>query len=169
MLRVKIKILVFIVTCFLGVMAHAHEPREGVSDAFTLVVGNRVEPPYAGQMNRFDMFVRDLEGNPLKVEDIDVSVKVLYLKKEDFDARVIAKSILKGEIKEDSDTLGRFNIDYLPTIPGTYGFIVKGTINGVYVEEKYVCGNGSLHPEGRSFSCMERLQEFPRRKRRYGW
>ena len=168
MLRASIKLLMIAFTCLFAVIAQAHEPREGVSGEFTLVVGNRVEPPYAGQMNRFDMFVRDLEGNPLKVEDIDITVKILYLKKEDFDAKVLAKTILKGELKEDRDTVGRFNIDYLPTIPGTYGFIVKGTINGVYTDEKYVCGEGSQHPEGRSFACMGRLQEFPRRKRRYG-
>ena len=169
MLQTSTKLLVLFVFCIISTGIHAHEPRENVSGEFTLVVGNRVEPPYAGQMNRFDMFVRDLQGNPLQVDDIDLTVKILYLKKENFDAKVLAKAVLKGELTEDRDTLGRFNIDYLPTIPGTYGFIIKGTINGVYVEEKYVCGNGSQHPEGRSFACMNRLQKFPHRKRRYGW
>jgi hypothetical protein len=114
------------------------------------------------------MFVRDLEGNPVEIEQIDLAVKILFLKHEDFDARVIAKSVLRGELKEDSDTVGRFNIDYLPTRPGTYGFLVTGTINNFYIDEKYVCGNGSQNPEGRSFSCVENLQKFPR-GRRYHW
>ena len=146
----------------------AHEPREGVSDTYTIIVGNRFEPPYAGQMNRFDMFVRDLEGNPITIDDLDLEVKVLYLKKEDFDAKVLARAILKGDLKEDRDTQGRLNIDYLPTRAGTYGFIISGTINGVYIEEKYVCGNGSQHPDGRAFSCVNRLQKFPR-GRHYYW
>lgn len=143
----------------------AHEPREGVSGTYTIIVGNRVEPPYAGQKNSFDMFIRDSAGNPVEVNDIDLNVKILFLKNEEFDARILAKKILKGELKEDGDTPSRFNIDYLPTIPGTYGFMVSGTINNIYIEEKYVCGNGSLHPEGRSFSCVTKLQEFPRNRR----
>jgi len=146
----------------------AHEPRQGVSDHYTIIVGNRFEPPYAGQMNKFDMFVRDLEGNPVEIEEMDLTVKILFLEKENFDARVIAKARLKGDLKEDRETAGRFNIDYLPKVRGTYGYKIKGTINGVYINEKFVCGEGTINPDSRSFSCVEKLQEFPSR-RRYGW
>ncbi len=142
--------------------ATAHEPREGVSGVYTIIIGNRIEPPYAGQMNRFDMFIRDIAGNPVDVDEINLAVKILFLEEESFDAEVVAKSILRGDLKEDRETISRFNIDYLPTRPGTYGFVISGTINNVYVKEKFVCGAGSQHPEGRAFSCAEKLQKFPK-------
>ena len=59
--------------------------------------------------------------------------KILFLKNEDFNSKVIAKRTLRSELREDRESTGRFNIDYLPTCPGTYDFLISGTINYVYI------------------------------------
>lgn len=138
---------------------HAHETREGVSNTYNLTVGHRSEPVFAREPTRFDFIVRDLEGNPYEPVEIDLSVKVLYLKEDAFDAKILKARELTGELRRDRTTPNRFNIWYKPTRAGAYGFYIKGTIDGVAFRERFVCGDGALADSG--FGCITNIQKFP--------
>ncbi len=138
----------------------AHETREGVSDTYNITVGHRSEPVFAKEPAQFDLIIRDLEGNPYEPSDIDLSVKVMYLKDDDFDARVLKSKKLKGDLRRDRSSPNRFNIWYMPTRPGAYGFRIKGTIDGVDIKVRFVCGDGSLSDS--SFACVTKIQKFPK-------
>ncbi len=137
----------------------AHETREGVSNTYNLTVGHRSEPVFAREPTRFDLIVRDLDGNPYEPSEIDLSVKVLYLKDDTFDAKVLKARELTGDLRRDRSTPNRFNIWYKPTRAGAYGFHIKGTIDGVAIRERFVCGDGALADSG--FGCITNIQKFP--------
>lgn len=144
----------------------AHEPREGVSGVFNLAVGHRVEPAYADEPNQFDLIINNLDGTPADVTEINLNVNVLFLKDDLYDAKILHRALLGDEIIRDRATANRFNIPYMPTKPGAYGFEISGTINGVLISEKFVCENGTLNPLARSFGCIIEIQTFPRSKKR---
>lgn len=151
--------------------ANAHEPRAGVAGgAYNIVVGHRGEPPFAEEPNRFDLFMNDPEGNPLNIplEEMNIEVYVLLLRTDAIDARVRRSAKLRRELTQDRESPNRYNIWYKPTRAGAYGFHIVGDIQGNPIDEIFVCGGGSQNPDGRSFSCIERIQEFPRRRRRGG-
>lgn len=148
---------------FFTLNSNAHEPREGVSGTFNLTVGQRVEPAYSGEPNQFDLIVNNLDGTPANVTEITLSVDVLFLKEDAYDAKVLHRALLAGEIVRDRTTPNRFNIPYMPTKAGAYGFEINGTINGIQISEKYVCENGTLHPLGKSFGCVTQIQMFPQK------
>lgn len=143
--------------------AVAHEPRSDAADgALSLTVGWRTEPAFAKQANAMDIFVTDNVSGP--VEDpsfIDIDVKILYLNEDVPDAKIIKSSVLTGDLRQDRSTPNRYNISILPTKPGAYGFHIMGMINGIEVDEVFICRGGSLNPDGRSFGCIEKLQNFP--------
>lgn len=155
------KTLVFGAGVFAVLPLQAHEPRENVSGVFTLVVGQRVEPAYAGEPNAFDLFVRNPDGSDTDVQEIELEVRALYLQEDQFDAPILASARLEGDLRRDRSTPNRFNINYLPSRTGAYGFHISGTINGVAVEERFVCRGGSQNPNGSSFGCVDALQRFP--------
>lgn len=68
---------------------------------------------------------------------------------------------LEGDLRRDRGNPNRFNIWFLPNKAGAYGFHIKGMVNGMMVDEVFICGGGSQHIEGRAFSCMESPQKFP--------
>ncbi|NOZ52614.1 MAG: hypothetical protein GXP08_05635 [Gammaproteobacteria bacterium] len=140
---------------------YAHETREGVSDAYNLTVGHRSEPVFAREPAQFDLIIRDLDGNPYEPSEVDLSVKVLYLKEDAFDAKVLKAKKLRGDLQRDRSSPNRFNIWYMPTRAGAYGFRIKGTIDGVVIKERFVCGGGSLADSG--FGCVTNIQKFPGR------
>ncbi len=148
---------------FLSTFSSAHEPRQGVSGTFNLTVGQRVEPAYSGEPNQFDLIVNNLDGTPATVTEITLDVEVLFLKEDAYDAKVLHKALLTDEITPDKATPNRFNIPYMPTKPGAYGFEINGTINGVQISEKFVCENGTLNPLGKSFGCVTQIQTFPQK------
>jgi len=137
----------------------AHETREGVSDTYNLTIGHRSEPVFAKEPAQFDLIIRDLDGNPYEPSEIDITVKALYLKEDAFDAKVLKSKKLKGDLRRDRSSPNRFNIWYMPTRAGAYGFHIKGTIDGVDIKERFVCGDGSLADGG--FSCITKIQKFP--------
>jgi len=137
----------------------AHETREGVSNTYNITIGHRSEPVFAKEPTRFDLIIRDLDGNPYEPSEIDLSVKVLYLKEDAFDSKVLKERELTGDLRRDRASPNRFNIWYMPTRAGAYGFQIKGMIDGVVIEERFVCGGGSLTDGG--FGCVTDIQKFP--------
>jgi len=145
--------------------AQAHEPRDGVADgAYNISVGNRVEPGYAGEPNAFDLIIRNTDDTAAEVAEINLDVIILFLKEDAIDAKVKRKRKMTGELRRDRAQPNRFNISYLPTKAGAYGYHVKGMVDGNMIDEVFVCGGGSQNPDGRAFSCMTEIQSFPNGK-----
>lgn len=142
----------------------AHEPRPGVGGAYTITVGNRVEPAFSNEPNALDFIVSNLDGTAAEVTNIELNVTVLYLAEETFDAEVLYSAPLTGELSRDRTNTHRFNIPYMPTKVGTYGFQIKGIVDGVEINETFVCGEGTQNPEGSSFGCVTEIQKFPKAK-----
>ena len=149
----------------------AHEPRPGISDGkLNLTVGWRVEPAFAGQANAFDVFVTDPNvtddsGDPVAIEEgVNLKVKILFLSDDSQDARIRHQTRLTGDLRQNRSNPSRYNISVLPTKAGAYGFHVTGDVRGVKVDETFICRGGTQNPDGRSFSCVERIQTFPRRR-----
>lgn len=149
----------------LSLGALAHESREGVSGVFNIAVGQRVEPAYSNEPNQFDLIVNNLDGTPAQVTEISLAVEVLFLKDDAYDAKVLHRALLTSEIIRDRTTPNRFNIPYMPTKAGAYGFEINGTINGVAISEKFVCEGGTLNPLGKDFSCVANIQTFPHKSK----
>lgn len=149
----------------LSLNSQAHEPRIGVSGVFNLTVGQRVEPAYSNEVNQFDLIISNLDGTPANVTEINLGVSVLFLKTDSYDSAILHRALLTGEIVRDKVTPHRFNIPYIPTKPGAYGFEINGTINGVQISEKYVCEKGTLNPLGKSFGCVTEIQSFPQKNK----
>lgn len=144
---------------------NAHEIREGVSGAFNLIVGQRAEPAHTGEPNQFDLFVRNLDGTPAAVTEIDLDVDVLFLEDDQYDAVILHRAPLGGELLRDREIPNRYGIHFMPTKAGAYGFEVNGTINGIQISEKFVCEDGSLSPNRETYiGCVRPIQEFPKKK-----
>lgn len=135
----------------------AHESRMIGDGAIQARVGWGEEPTFEKNINAFELIIED----DMVIEDPDLTVHVLYLKDDAPDAEIVASQMLKGDLLRSSSDPNRFNIWFLPTKAGVYGFIVKGMINGTMIDEKFICEGGSLDPNGSSFACVDRLQGFP--------
>ena len=138
-------------------LAVAHEPRAIAGGGLNVVVGWRVEPAFSKTINAFDFIVTD----DIEVDDPDITVKALYLKEDAPDAKVIMADELDGELRRDRSNPNRFNVWFLPTKAGAYGFHIKGMVNGMMLDEVFLCGGGTQNPDGRSFGCVESPQKFP--------
>ena len=158
----KIIFAVFTISLLSISIANAHEPRDGVAGGvYNVSVGHRVEPGFAGEPNAFDLFVRNAEDNSNEdVGEIELDVYVIRLRDDDFDAKVVKIKKLTGDLRRDFSQPNRFNIYYLPKRPSAVGFIIKGTIDGNIINEKFVCGGGTQNEDGRSFGCIDRIQRF---------
>ena len=144
--------------------ANAHEPRTVADGALNIVVGWRVEPAFDKFMNAMDFIVTD----PIDVDDPQLDVKILYLADDAPDAKIIKSASLEGDLRRDRSNPNRFNIDVLPTKAGAYGFHIMGMVNGMMINEVFICRGGSLNPDGRSFGCIEKPQKFPGGKKSKG-
>ncbi|NEO73221.1 hypothetical protein [Moorena sp. SIO3H5] len=149
-----------------AIPARAHETR--VVGAYKVTVGFRNEPAFEDVVNAVDVILRNAaDDSPVdtdKEDKIDLDVYVLYLKEDKFDAQVIRKAKLKGELRKAFGTDNRYNIWFKPTHDGAYGYRVKGTINGQQINEKFVCGGGTKDfrdGRPRSFRCVVDPQTFP--------
>ena len=138
-------------------VAVAHEPRTVADGALNIVVGWRVEPAFSKTANAFDFIVTDA----IEVDDPELMVSVLYLEEDAPDAKIIKSSMLEGELNRDRSNPNRFNIWMLPTKAGAYGFHVKGMVNGMMIDEVFICRGGTQNADGRSFGCIEDPQKFP--------
>jgi hypothetical protein len=135
----------------------AHEPRAAAGGAVNIAVGWRSEPALVDQLNQFDFIVTD----DIEVTDLDLSVTIMYLKEDAQDAKVLSSSVLTGALTPDRDNPNRFNIYVLPTKVGAYGFHIEGMLNGIMIDEVFICRGGTQNTDGRSFGCIEEVQKFP--------
>ncbi|MBL1278307.1 MAG: hypothetical protein COB30_019710 [Ectothiorhodospiraceae bacterium] len=135
----------------------AHEPRLIGNGAINVVVGWRAEPVFKKNINRFDFIVTD----EVEVGTIDLDVYVLFLDQDSADAKVISSAKLTDELRRDRDNPNRFNKYFLPTKDGAYGFHIIGMVDGIAIDEIFICRGGTQNVDNRSFGCVEELQKFP--------
>lgn len=135
----------------------AHEPRLIGGGALNVVTGWRTEPAFENVINAFDFIVTD----EIEITGIELEVYALYLDDDKPDANVIKSTQLSDELRRDFTNPNRFNKFLLPSKAGAYGFHIIGMINGVFVDEIFICRGGTQNPDGRSFGCIEEPQRFP--------
>lgn len=145
----------------LSLPAIAHERRDGVTPSFNIIVGHRVEPAFRQEPNAFDFIVNNaVDDSPANDAVVELEVYVIRLETEAFDGKIFKKRKLTGKLRRDFSMSNRYNISYMPKWAGTYGFIIEGTIDGEPISEKFVCGQGTLNPEGDAFGCIELIQQI---------
>ena len=142
---------------FISGSTMAHEPRVVADGALNVAVGWRTEPAFSKSVNAFDFIVTDA----VDVEEPELIVTILYLKEDAPDGKIIKSALLEGELRRDRTNPNRFNISLLPTKAGAYGFHIKGMVNGLMVDEVFICRGGTQNSDGRSFGCIEDPQKFP--------
>lgn len=137
--------------------ALAHEPRAIAGGGLNVAVGWRTEPAFSRSINAFDFIVSD----PVDVDDPQLTINALYLDQDAPDAQVIKSTVLAGALRRDRTNPNRFNIYFMPSRSGAYGFHIEGMVNGMMVDEVFICGGGTQSPDGRFFGCIEDPQRFP--------
>ena len=141
----------------------AHEPREVADGLYEIEVGWRTEPAIEDVLNNLDFFVVRADGTAVSVRDgdsLDVNFEVLYLADDDFSAPVLAHRDLGSDLNQDFVNASRYNIPFIPTKNGAYGFRLTGTIEGHAVDETFVCGAGSQSID-EAFDCVTNAVTFP--------
>jgi hypothetical protein len=139
--------------------ASAHEPRAIGGGALHVAVGWRNEPAFTDTVNALDFIVTD----NVAVTSIQLAVDLLYFK-GDSTTDVQATVPLTDALRRDFSNPNRFNIWMRPTRAGVYGFNVKGAVNGVMVNEVFVCGAGTRDAGGHAFNCVSEPQDVPHGK-----
>jgi len=154
------------ISCFNVSTANAHEARTIGNGALHAYVGWRNEPAYEKVVNAFDFIIAD----DINIRTFNLSVDVLFLQSDSPTAAVLNREKLKGKIIRDEEFPNRFNIWLLPAMKGAYGFQIKGTIEGIAINETFICGGGTKNP-AESFSCIQQAQSFPSNAtiHQYGW
>lgn len=156
----------FAIAALLALMAlpaAAHEPREVAGGLYEIEVGWRTEPTFEDVLNNIDFFVLRADGTPVSVRDgdsLDVTFEVLYLRSDAFNAQVLARRNLGNGLIQDFVNSSRYNVPFIPTKDGAYGFKLTGTIEGHPISEKFVCGGGSQSAE-EAFECVQDAVTFP--------
>lgn len=176
--------------------ASAHEARAFGNGFYVIEVGFHNEPAFEDEGNGIDIFpFYDTDGDgechfeeegeheeavkhgepdcvPVDVgqgDIVDLSVRVLYLKDDAFNAQVLAAETLEGDLVQAFGDPSRYTIFFKPNVEGAYGFRISGTVHKVdqaqppvlLNQEKFVCGGGTQGEE--SFDCVQDiLQPFPR-------
>jgi hypothetical protein len=135
--------------------ASAHEPRALYKSSLHVAVGWRNEPAFANEPNAFDFIVTD----SVAVTSIQLKVDVLQFKEglDPANPKLLSTTPATGELVRDFTNPNRFNIWMLPKLAGSYGFHVTGSVNGVAVDETFICGAGTKVP-GKSFGCITEPQ-----------
>lgn len=114
----------------------AHDKRE-VAGKFTFIVGFVTEPAFAGSMNGVDL--RVLEGGSDKpVEGLEKTLEVTVIKDGTKEEKLLP---FRPRYKDP----GRYAAYFMPTAPGSYIFEIKGSINGVKVNETFQSGKDHFH------------------------
>ncbi|MGZ3236885.1 MAG: hypothetical protein ACXU8A_05855 [Burkholderiaceae bacterium] len=139
--------------------ANAHEKRT-IGGTLHVAVGWRNEPAFTDTVNAFDFIVTD----PVAVNPILLSVDLLYLRSASPNADIISRTRLTGALIKDFTNPNRFNIWMKPSREGAYGFHIKGVVNGVNVNEIFICGAGTKDPTGQ-FNCVDDPQIVPQHRR----
>lgn len=143
--------------------AGAHEAREVAGGEYEIEVGWRTEPAIEDVLNNVDFFVVREDGTPVSLragDSLDVNFEVLFLRHDDFNAQVLARSNLGNQLNQDFVNASRYNIPFIPTKDGAYGFHLTGTIEGHAIDEVFVCGAGSQSGD-EAFDCVSNAKTFP--------
>jgi hypothetical protein len=153
---------------FVSLNAEAHEPRIIGDGVFSVSAGWVSEPAYEDVVNGFNINISAIDEfgitTPVSTalgDTVDLKAKVLFLETDSSDADILASMMLKDPVSLMHGTLNRYASRFKPTHDGAYGFHVTGTINGVFVDEIFICGGGSQHADGRAFGCAVDPQVFP--------
>lgn len=111
-------------------MASAHTSYHTEDGAWTIVVGSQNEPIYTYQPTGLDLIIRDSEGNPATLADLDFTATLIAPNGEEMTMPLV----------EQHGAVGRFEFEegYQYTISGTYHLRLDGTIgdtelNGVEI------------------------------------
>ena len=73
---------------------------------------------------------------------------------------MLARGDLGSDLNQDFVNASRYNIPFIPTKNGAYGFRLTGTIEGHAVDETFVCGAGSQSID-EAFDCVTNAVTFP--------
>jgi hypothetical protein len=152
------------------VAVQAHEVRQ--IEAYTLVVGFRVEPAFEDVVNAVDIFInRTSDGRAVSVRDgdiVELDVEVQLRATDAFDAEVLAAAPLQENPQQDFAASNRYNAWFKPTHDGAYAFRITGVISDasdpqageLAIDATFVCGGGTQSDTTR-FNCVEDPQTFP--------
>ena len=141
----------------------AHEAREVAGGEYEIEVGWRTEPAFEDVLNNVDFFVVREDGTPVSVragDSLDVTFEVLYLRTDAPNAQVLARRTLGNGLIQDFVNPSRYNIPFIPTKDGAYGFKLTGTIEGHPINETFICEGGSQN-EDEDFACVDNATTFP--------
>ncbi len=141
--------------------ASAHESRAVGEGEYMMVVGLKNEPAFEDIPNALDVFLYYNSGeyeavNAEEGDDVNLTIEALVLKK----GRVKRRVELNDGLAQDWEDPSHYTTWFKPTADGAYGFHIYGEINGVEIDEEFVCGDGSQDAES-SFDCIVDPQTVP--------
>ncbi len=156
----------------LSVQAFGHETRR--VGPYKIVLGFRNEPSFVDEPNAVDIFVsRASDDRPINRgagDTVQLGVEVQLRDREAFDSRILRFAELNDPLTQAFQTPNRYNSWFKPTVDGTYAFHITGVVSDdtdpiagrMTINETFVCGRGTLDPNGHGFHCVEVPQAFPR-------
>jgi hypothetical protein len=121
----------------------AHEGREVGGGAYSISLGWRNEPAYAGLLNGPEVFISiphgddhgDSPHDEAFPEDIAVSLQVEV---------TFGPETKMLTLEPAWGTTGHYIADLIPTMPGDYSFRIFGTIGDVRVDETFTSADGEF-------------------------
>jgi hypothetical protein len=149
-----------------------HEAR--IIGGYRFVVGFRNEPAFSNELNAFDLTItRASDSRPINRSAgdlVDLQVEIQFRNREAFDSRILRRALLEDPLNQVFQTTNRYNSWFKPTVEGTYGFRITGTVSDVtdpqagprQIDETFVCGEGTRAENGSRFGCIRVPQSFPR-------
>jgi hypothetical protein len=140
---------------------NAHESRDVGEGEYKMVVGLKNEPAFEDIPNALDLFIYYNNGdyeaiNAEEGDEVDLTVEALVLK----NGRVKRRVELRDGLVQDWEDPSNYTAWFKPIADGAYGFHIYGEINGVEIDEEFICGEGSLDSES-SFDCVVDPQTVP--------
>lgn len=107
-------------------MASAHTSYTTEDGAWVIVVGSQNEPIYTYQATGLDLIIRDSEGNPATLADLDLIATLIAPNGEE----------MTMPLKEQHGEVGRFEFEegYQYTMSGTYHLRLDGTIGSTSLD-----------------------------------
>jgi hypothetical protein len=120
--------------------ASAHEHRMVGNGAFLMRVGWNSEPTFTGVRNAVQLFLSDVQDNPITDLAGSLTVEVMYQGQKS-DALT-----LEPAFGATFGTKGEYDAPLLPTRPGDYTFHVSGAIHGIPVDESFTSSPKTFDP-----------------------
>lgn len=154
--------------------AFGHETR--IVGSYKMVIGFRNEPAFVDEPNAIDVILsRASDDRPIDRsagDVVDLQVEVQLRDREAFESRILRSADLEDPLKQAYQTTNRYNAWFKPTVAGTYAYHVTGVISDASdpqagpqkIDQTFVCGRGTLDPDGHGFNCVAVPQAFPGRR-----